>query len=347
MSFTPSVRRRLGGGLVLAAAAALVISSLSSVPAGAAVTGSSAGCPTFTVDNPAPGAQINAGKYVVSGAAFDPSAPAGTVGVNRVEFFLGFRESGGISLGSAVPGQTTAPAPGQPATTSSRLGGFSVELDFGSISRGDNLVGYAYASNSGAVTTVAIPVLINTQPTPTPTGGNNTPVVPRATTSSSNCTTGGAAPAAVSQPAAPPAAVQGGPVGAVAPAGAAPPAPVGGVSGGKPVLRLDNPRPGDLLPVGHTILSGVAFDPAAPSGSGVDRVEFFDRPREAGGIFLGGGAPGTTGSPDVFNIEVNVNSNQTGSTTLYAYAHSSVTGQQTVVSVPIFLGAPPTATPRT
>jgi hypothetical protein len=352
-SFTPTVRRRLGGGLVLASAAALVISSLSSVPAGAAVTGSSAGCPTLTIDNPAPGTQLNAGKLVVSGAAFDPTASSGP-GVGRVDFFYGFRENGGKPLGTAVPGQTNVTAPGQTGT-SSRLGGFSVQLDFGDISRGDNLVGYAYSSSSGAVTTVAIPILVGVEPTPTPSGGNQTPVPAKATTSTSGCSGGGAAPAAqVSAPqtssggapaaAAPP--VSAPPAAAPVTSGGAAPAAVTGVSGGKPVLRLDNPKQGDVLVVGHTVLNGIAFDPAATSGSGVDNVSCFDNPRDQGGIFMGGGGTGASGNPEAFAIQVNVNLNQSGAHTLSCYAHSSVTGQEAAVSVPIFLGAPPTATPR-
>lgn len=338
-SFTPTVRRRLGGGLVLASAAALVISSLSSVPAGAAVTGSSAGCPTLTVDNPAPGTQLNAGKLIVSGAASDPTASSGP-GVGRVDFFYGFRENGGKPLGTAIPGETNVSAPGQ-TSTSSRVGGFSVQLDFGDISRGDNLVAYAYSSSSGAVTTVAIPILVGVEPTPTPSGGNQTPVPAKATTSSSGCSGGGAAPVAqVSAPAV------SAPVSS-APSSAAPaPAAVTGVTGGKPVLRLDNPKPGDVLVVGHTILNGVAFDAAATSGSGVDNVSCFDNPRDQGGVFMGGGGTGAGGNPEAFAIQVNVNLNQSGAHTLSCYAHSSVTGQEASVSVPIFLGAPPTATPR-
>jgi hypothetical protein len=118
------------------------------------------------------------------------------------------------------------------------------------------------------------------------------------------------------------------------------------VSGNKPVLRLDNPKQGDVLVVGHTVLNGIAFDPAATSGSGVDNVSCFDNPRDQGGIFMGGGSTGAGGNPEAFAIEVNVNLNQSGAHTLSCYAHSSVTGQEASVSVPIFLGAPPTATPR-
>jgi hypothetical protein len=349
-SFTPTVRRRLGGGLVLASAAALIISSLSSVPAGAAVTGSSAGCPTLTVDNPAPGTQLNAGKLVVSGAAFDPTASSGP-GVGRVDFFYGFRENGGKPLGTAIPGQTNVTAPGQTGT-SSRLGGFSVQLDFGDISRGDNLVAYAYSSSSGAVTTVAIPILVGVEPTPTPSGGNQTPVPAKATTSTSGCSGGGttssAAAAPVSQPPASQPSTGGAAPAAAAPApsGGAAPAAVTGVSGGKPVLRLDNPKQGDVLVVGHTVLNGLAFDPSASSGSGIDNVSCFDNPRDQGGIFMGGGPTGAGGNPEAFAIQVNVNLNQSGAHTLSCYAHSSVTGQEASVSVPIFLGAPPTATPR-
>jgi hypothetical protein len=75
-------------------------------------------------------------------------------------------------------------------------------------------------------------------------------------------------------------------------------------------------------------------------------VSCFDNPRDQGGIFMGGGSTGSGGNPEAFAIEVNVNLNQSGAHTLSCYAHSSVTGQEASVSVPIFLGAPPTATPR-
>jgi hypothetical protein len=110
------------------------------------------------------------------------------------------------------------------------------------------------------------------------------------------------------------------------------------------VLRVDNPKSGDLLPVGDTIINGVAFDPAAPAGtSGIDQVTIFNGRREEGGRFMGSGAPGPGGA---FAIKATVNANMNGANTLAVYAHSSVTGQDSVVTIPVFLGSPPTPTPR-
>ena len=109
------------------------------------------------------------------------------------------------------------------------------------------------------------------------------------------------------------------------------------------MLSLGNPNSGDVLQLGDTFVNGIAFDPSAPQGAGVDRVELFLDNRDSGGTVLGIGTPAGDHS---FSIKVTLHSNQTGGHTFYAYARSSVTGQETVTSVPIFIGAPPTATPR-
>ena len=345
----PSVGRRIAAAVVVASSAALVAASMASAPAGAgpadSVTGSAAGCPTLTIDNPAVGARISAGDYLVSGAAVDPNASSGT-GVARVDFFFGFRESGGVNLGSAIPGVTNDTPTNQPAGPVNRPGGFTVRLKFpSSISRGDNLVAYAYSATSSAVTSVGIPILVGTEPTPTPTGTNNTPVPLKAATAESNCTPSAVAQAPVSQaPVSQPAVVQASPspVQIVAPAGQQAVVTTQG-----PVLRIDNPHSGDLIPVGDTIINGVAFDPAATSGSGVSRIEVFANAREAGGIFLGGGAPGTASNPEGFGVKVTVNANQNGAFTLFVYARSSITGRESVVQIPVFLGTGPTPTPHT
>jgi hypothetical protein len=331
-SLTPSVRRRLGGGAVLASAAVLVAASLSSAPAGAdAITAGAPGCPTLRLDNPPAGAQISAGDYIVSGQAYDPNATTGT-GVGRVEIFFGARETGGLLVGSAIPGQTNTVAPGQLAQAVQLRGGFTTKINFpSSTSRGDNLVAYAYSSSSGAVTSVAIPVLVGVQPTPTPKG-NETPTVPQPVTSSTGCTAGAAVAPAGQAP---------------APAVSGSPAAVTGATGTQPVLRVDNPKSGDLLPVGDTIINGVAFDPGAPAGtSGVDQVTIFNGRREAGGRFLGSGTTGASGNTDAFAVKASVTLNMNGAGTLAVYAHSSITGQESVVTIPVFFGTPPTPTPR-
>ena len=58
--------------------------------------------------------------------------------------------------------------------------------------------------------------------------------------------------------------------------------------------------------------------------------------------FLGSAAP--TGP--TFSVTVDVSNAANGGHTLYAYARSSVTGHEAVVAVPVFVGTPPTPTPR-
>src|SRR5205814_7787637 len=88
------------------------------------------------------------------------------------------------------------------------------------------------------------------------------------------------------------------------------------------VLSIANPQPNDLLPRGRYVMQGLAFDRAANSGSGVDRVSIFVDNRDAGGLHVGDatlGQPGATG----FTVTADL-SRIGGSHTLYVYARSSV-----------------------
>jgi hypothetical protein len=99
------------------------------------------------------------------------------------------------------------------------------------------------------------------------------------------------------------------------------------------VLSLGNPQPGDLLPRGKYVMQGQAFDRAANSGSGVDRVTVFVDDRDAGGQHFGDavlGQPTATG----FNVTVDL-SRVSGLHTLFVYARSAVTGHEAVVSFPV------------
>lgn len=99
------------------------------------------------------------------------------------------------------------------------------------------------------------------------------------------------------------------------------------------VLSVDNPQPGDLLPKGKVLMQGLAFDRAATSGSGVDRVSVFLDDRDRGGQHVGEatlGQPGATG----FSVTTDL-SRVGGSHTLFVYARSAVTGRESVVSFPI------------
>src|SRR5205807_358266 len=64
------------------------------------------------------------------------------------------------------------------------------------------------------------------------------------------------------------------------------------------VLSVGNPQPGALLPRGKYIMQGLAFDRAATTGSGVDRVSVFVDSRDSGGQLVGDavlGQPVATG----------------------------------------------------
>jgi hypothetical protein len=95
-------------------------------------------------------------------------------------------------------------------------------------------------------------------------------------------------------------------------------------------------------------VEGFAFDAAATAqqGTGVDRVEIFLDDRDTGGLSLGTadlGAPSTVVVPGPqfglagFRVDVMLPT-QSGGHTLFAYAHSTVTNQEQVLSVPIQVG---------
>jgi hypothetical protein len=99
------------------------------------------------------------------------------------------------------------------------------------------------------------------------------------------------------------------------------------------VLSVGNPQPGDQLPRGKYVMQGLAFDRAASTGTGVDRVTVFADNRDSGGQLIGNavlGQPGATG----FSATIDL-SKLSGSHDLYVYARSSVSGKETVVNLPV------------
>jgi hypothetical protein len=149
------------------------------------------------------------------------------------------------------------------------------------------------------------------------------------------------APGVVAPP--PPAEVASRPGAPAAPAasGAPAPPPLAGLAaitqpGPSLVLSVGNPQPGDLLPRGKYIMQGLAFDRAATTGSGVDRVSVFVDSRDSGGQLVGDavlGQPVATG----FTVTADL-SRLGGGHTLFVYARSSVSGREAVVSFPIVIG---------
>jgi hypothetical protein len=251
-----------------------------------------------------------------SGLAFDPASPSGS-GISSVELFIGSRESGGTLLGSVVPGSMDNPREWQ--VTASLPTNATGQHDF---------VAYAISSVTGDETSVSVPIFIGPAPTPTPSGSGATPVVLGETVSSTCKTTtttsvgaAGGAPALLQLPMGPHAA---------------------------PSLSLGNPSDGSVLSNGDIVIQGLAWDPAATTGSGVDSVQVFLGSRDDGGILLGSGVPGANGvmNARAFSVKASIPNSISGGHDFVAYARSALTGEETVVSVPVFVGAAPTATPR-
>jgi hypothetical protein len=290
------------GGLF---AATLVVAALVVVNTAAAPAQAAcgSGAPVLQLANPNPGDVLPTGDLIISGVAFDPNASTGS-GISRVDLFLGQRDSGGLFVGSVAPSQ----------------GAFQIKASLPNTANGGrDFVAYAYSSVNAQQTSVSVPVFIGAAPTPTPTGSSATAPAPRGETTQSTCAV---SPAETSVAAFRPLPVP--------PLWAA------------PILQLANPSTGDVLSTGDVIIQGMAFDPAATQGAGIDRVELFLDSREDGGLLLGSGVP----SGRLFSITAKLSNSLNGGHNLVAYARSSVTGEETIVSVPMFVGAAPTPTPR-
>ena len=114
-----------------------------------------------------------------------------------------------------------------------------------------------------------------------------------------------------------------------------------------PTLEVANPSPGAMLETGAMTIEGVAYDPVATEGIGVDRVSVFLDDRDAGGMFLGDAKLGqptfmpTEGVqlPNAGWMLLTPALKGTGDGhMLYVYAHSGVTGDETVLRIPVTIG---------
>jgi len=326
--------RPLGRGAAMVSLALVAAASLGSAPVGAAPSAACTSGPVLDLANPSAGDLLSPGDYIVSGVARDPSVSSGD-GIDRVELFLGDRNLGGTEVGSAVPQQGTFEVTAKLPTN---------------ISGGTNFFAYAHSAMTGEEVAIEVPVFVGAAPTPTPRPGTNaapaTPTVPLA--SQVFCAPGSATAPAAASPS----------MSAPVPAQAAPAAAVAAPVSGAPVLQVANPSAGDTLLLGDYFISGLAYMPGQSSsqGVGVDRVDFFLGSRDSGGLFLGSAVPGQSGPLNAtpgsllamggFTTKITVPSQTRGGMTFFAYAHSSITGQETVVSVPVNVGAAPTPTPR-
>jgi hypothetical protein len=101
------------------------------------------------------------------------------------------------------------------------------------------------------------------------------------------------------------------------------------------VLSIGNPQPNDLLPRGRYVMQGLAFDRAASSGSGIDRVSVFVDDRDSGGQHVGDAVLGKP-NPTGFTVTADL-SHYGGGHTLFVYARSAVSGREAVVSFPVVI----------
>ncbi|HLZ26839.1 MAG TPA: cytochrome c [Chloroflexota bacterium] len=108
-------------------------------------------------------------------------------------------------------------------------------------------------------------------------------------------------------------------------------------------LELANPSPAARVEPGNLVVQGRAMDARAQHGSGIDRVDFFLDARDSGGRMIGTTNPAAVTGPagaSSFQATVSLPA-QVGGHNLVAYAHSSVTSQESVVSIPIAIGEDP------
>jgi hypothetical protein len=104
-----------------------------------------------------------------------------------------------------------------------------------------------------------------------------------------------------------------------------------------PTLIVENPNPGAMLTLGKLEMQGMAFDPAATTGSGVDRVSVFLDNRDEGGIFLGDATLAAPATVD-WTLLTPVLKGTGDGHSLFVYARSAVTGDETVVKIPVTIG---------
>lgn len=317
MSRSVFARLRLIGPVT--AAAALGLGTLPALAQTMAPMATDCSAMHFELANPNPGSMIEPGGMVLQGIALDSRAE-GSTGIDHIDFFLDNRDQGGVNLGTALPSM----APGPFGADS-----FETTVTIPNVMGGHDLFAYAYSSLTGAQSVISVPVAVGEDPSKVGNLG---------TTATESCMPGGAsssttpvtpmAPSPETSPTAP----------ATAPATTTTPATITTTttevapSASTITVDVGNPSPGDTIHTGGYVIDGIAFDKAAQSGSGIDRIEIFLDSRDSGGMFLTEAMPGPN---NVWHAIVPLPTNQTGLHTLYFYTHSSVTGQEVVVSIPV------------
>jgi hypothetical protein len=106
-------------------------------------------------------------------------------------------------------------------------------------------------------------------------------------------------------------------------------------------FELANPSPGSRVETGGLVVQGIATDVRAHEGTGIDRIQFFLDDRDQGGTIIGTAVPGVVPGPfgpQSFETIISM-PNLVGRHDLFAYAHSAVSDRESIISMPITLGA--------
>jgi hypothetical protein len=299
-------------------AAAVGLGSLPAYAQTATTSASPVTCPgiRFDLSNPSAGAMLNPGGLMIEGVAQDNRAANGA-GIDRVDFFLGSRELGGQSLGTVVP--DTSGGPFGP-------GSFETTLQLPNIRGGSDLVAYAHSDVTGQESVISVPVVIGENPTVagvTTVNGSTSPSISESCMGPAGAATSGMTTSGMSSTSSAPSSTTTTAMPAPAMAGAS-----------NITLQVGNPSNGDSVKIGSYVMQGEAWDAAASSGSGVDRIDIFLDDREAGGTRLGGATVGTAANPRGWTATIDF-PNLLGGHTLFVYGHSSLTDHESVVQIPI------------
>lgn len=127
------------------------------------------------LQNPSPGDTLLSGTQVtMSGIAYDTRADTGT-GIQSVVLYLGARDAGGTSLGTALLGQ-----PNPTAAPGSQFAAAGFKVTTSTIPSGSgakSIFVYARSLVDGSETTLEVPIFLNAAPTPVK-GQVPTPVLP-------------------------------------------------------------------------------------------------------------------------------------------------------------------------
>lgn len=117
-------------------------------------------------------------------------------------------------------------------------------------------------------------------------------------------------------------------------------------------ITLENPSPGDTIVTGNAMrMDGIAYDPAADTGSGISSVVVYLGDRAAGGTSLGTAtlgqpnplaAPGSQFATAGFTLRTPPLPSGSGARTIFVYARSLVSNTEAVLQVPVFLNSAPT-----